>query len=626
MAAWISNYLPSLTAFDSGASVDKLQEVLDSIDVDGDGRVSMEELREAIQKSGGDDAEGVLLRRQLMVECYDTMLLKMEAAVEDILEATGKVVRLRKAEFALLKLLEHARDYMIAVLQSETGDRQLLQSIFGGDCLRITRTRAVLDGVQFSSMHDADMRPSTCRTACESIEQVLQDLGLGFALRQAQEAMKARMQALSECTTDGFDGAANLHGGVPPVEGVALAAEASGSHPAAGAGAPIASASNGYASAPGPATDKAKRPRHRWNGELSPEAMDRIIEQLEMDVRRATNAGELSMVKRQKVEFDLLQSIESARDFMLAVLVDESNNRKLLRDIFGGDCTRVPRVVAALDAVQLSEMHAGDKRPAGCREACDSIKQVLEDVGFADQLRQAQAAMNRRMARIATVKSVKPQPGQRASLLQNVEEDEEELEPVEPCTGVMGSLASFVKSSSSSANGASTTQSTGYEASPSNGQAAVAARPSAFSTGSPDPQEADTNGRTEAVVEKPEDVVMQPAEREAPRQKTVYDTIDNIPTPPSSDDEGVVADDGRKQLEETIGAKEKQKKATKAKVKAKPKATANANANTGSSGKDNGAFGKPPKKDGGGPKTRIQLGGIQVTVGATAKGKLLHHY
>eukprot|EP00929_Paragymnodinium_shiwhaense_P054659 TRINITY_DN27407_c0_g1_i6.p2 TRINITY_DN27407_c0_g1~~TRINITY_DN27407_c0_g1_i6.p2 ORF type:complete len:158 (+),score=46.67 TRINITY_DN27407_c0_g1_i6:310-783(+) len=157
---------------------------------------------------------------------------------------------------------------------------------------------------------------------------------------------------------------------------------------------------------------------------------------------------------------------------------------------------------------------------------------------------------------------------------------------------------------------------------------------------------------------------MQPAEREAPRQKTVYDTIDNIPTPPSSDDEGVVADDGRngdledeaaiqpeqpvkpipivrrqsrvatmdpadflkKQLEETIGAKEKQKKATKAKVKAKPKATANANANTGSSGKDNGAFGKPPKKDGGGPKTRIQLGGIQVTVGATAKGKLLHHY
>lgn len=117
--------------------------------------------------------------------------------------------------------------------------------------------------------------------------------------------------------------------------------------------------------------------------------MDNILERMEEARIRLTEAKG-SIVRRPQTELDLLRYMEDARDLMTAVLRDDSRDRGTLRQIFGGDCTRVSRVRAVLEAVSLSEMNACDQRAPGCLRACESIEQVLRGLGLDNALRDAQ--------------------------------------------------------------------------------------------------------------------------------------------------------------------------------------------------------------------------------------------
>eukprot|EP00927_Polykrikos_kofoidii_P023598 TRINITY_DN21689_c0_g1_i1.p1 TRINITY_DN21689_c0_g1~~TRINITY_DN21689_c0_g1_i1.p1 ORF type:complete len:868 (-),score=191.57 TRINITY_DN21689_c0_g1_i1:39-2507(-) len=99
------------------------------------------------------------------------------------------------------------RDVMMEVLRIESGrnsgGRQLLLEIFAGECRRVARARALLEVVLLlksqqclAEKNDGDQRPQGGVSACESVEQVLRDLGLTYALKRAQEQERERVSNL----------------------------------------------------------------------------------------------------------------------------------------------------------------------------------------------------------------------------------------------------------------------------------------------------------------------------------------------------------------------------------------------------------------------------------------------
>jgi len=121
----------------------------------------------------------------------DDILCKMESTSAKVeLYKTSKV-KLPMAELDYLKTLEDARDFMTMMVTKTSENRQQLADIFGGDCSRIARIRTVLDEVVLSDMNCQDQRVRTCTEACETIEKVLEDMGLGWCLKKAQSEEKA---------------------------------------------------------------------------------------------------------------------------------------------------------------------------------------------------------------------------------------------------------------------------------------------------------------------------------------------------------------------------------------------------------------------------------------------------
>merc|ERR550525_1131808 len=74
-------------------------------------------------------------------------------------------------------------------------DRNMLAAVFGGDCMRISRINAVLEAVKMSEMNAADQRLAGARGQCDSVEKVLEDMGLGLALRQALDKQKQKLKS-----------------------------------------------------------------------------------------------------------------------------------------------------------------------------------------------------------------------------------------------------------------------------------------------------------------------------------------------------------------------------------------------------------------------------------------------
>ena len=128
---------------------------------------------------------------ELTPEFIDNVVKKMNAAVDSLLCATGTVQR-AKAEIELLQQVELAQKFMIAILWEST-DRSSLQEIFGGDLARVCRVRAVLEQLQLEKLSTGGQRLSQCLLACQSIQDVLADLGFANALRKMQEEQSKAM-------------------------------------------------------------------------------------------------------------------------------------------------------------------------------------------------------------------------------------------------------------------------------------------------------------------------------------------------------------------------------------------------------------------------------------------------
>eukprot|EP00928_Gymnodinium_smaydae_P080512 TRINITY_DN64197_c0_g1_i1.p1 TRINITY_DN64197_c0_g1~~TRINITY_DN64197_c0_g1_i1.p1 ORF type:complete len:703 (-),score=144.38 TRINITY_DN64197_c0_g1_i1:61-2169(-) len=125
----------------------------------------------------------------------DGHLRGLERSLLHLDASRGKAVKLQRAELDILDGLGAARDLMMVVLQNGGSSRAALKSSFGGDCVRISRVRAVLDSMKLSDSSAADFRVLSCRRACEAVEQVLADLGFAWTLQQARLREAAALAA-----------------------------------------------------------------------------------------------------------------------------------------------------------------------------------------------------------------------------------------------------------------------------------------------------------------------------------------------------------------------------------------------------------------------------------------------
>ncbi|CAE7356164.1 unnamed protein product [Symbiodinium natans] len=125
----------------------------------------------------------------------DHILQMMEVAWRQVNTARGSTVKLANPEHNLLVSLECARDFMLGVLTEPDPGRQRLAEIFGGDCSRVARVRAILDGATLSHRNCADDRISSCMNAVKSVEAVLKkDCGVGRRLSEAQRKEFMRLR------------------------------------------------------------------------------------------------------------------------------------------------------------------------------------------------------------------------------------------------------------------------------------------------------------------------------------------------------------------------------------------------------------------------------------------------
>lgn len=129
---------------------------------------------------------------------FDVLLAEAVVALSQLLASQGGYVKAAKAELHVLGEFACMRDFMHEVLEKYS-DRQRMMEIFGGDCIRIARVRALCEAAQATL---ADQRLATCLAACVSIESVLVDLGLGERLRAAQARERLAMAAYDDGTLD----------------------------------------------------------------------------------------------------------------------------------------------------------------------------------------------------------------------------------------------------------------------------------------------------------------------------------------------------------------------------------------------------------------------------------------
>lgn len=137
--------------------------------------------------SGNDEAQA-----------FDAILRSLEgslAKADAQQNAAVASVKFQGIVVDLFTQLEAARSLMMQVLQSENVKRTVLQHVFGGDCVRISRARAVVEtALQMDYGTGRNQMAEECLRACESVEQVLGDLGLGFSLRKAQVQERELLQ------------------------------------------------------------------------------------------------------------------------------------------------------------------------------------------------------------------------------------------------------------------------------------------------------------------------------------------------------------------------------------------------------------------------------------------------
>jgi len=146
-----------------------------------------------------------MVAQDLTASVIDEELSKLVSTLNLVDASQGTRVQLIEAELDLLEHMEKIRDFMTEALK-DTKDRTVLLEIFGGDCSRIARIRAVCEAVIFSDKNAGDQRLKTCLSTCESVETVILDLGFADELKKAQEKEKQELQGEEDDIPDAVYG------------------------------------------------------------------------------------------------------------------------------------------------------------------------------------------------------------------------------------------------------------------------------------------------------------------------------------------------------------------------------------------------------------------------------------
>jgi hypothetical protein len=135
-------------------------------------------------------------------KCEDLVAM-LESALQKVNAAANLGhVKVQRTEANLFGLLPEVRDIMLKALQDTSDtDRARLIMLFGGDCTRLVRIRAVLDAMSYSVKAVAEDKRaketfSTCVRALESVEAVLKDLGQGKT--KGEESDRTKETALCQ--------------------------------------------------------------------------------------------------------------------------------------------------------------------------------------------------------------------------------------------------------------------------------------------------------------------------------------------------------------------------------------------------------------------------------------------
>lgn len=236
------------------------------------------------------------------MEAFDKVTTAMEAALERVFAFKDSRVKLPKAELDLLKTFEDARDMMNDMLKKTSGDRQKLADFFGGDCTRIGRVQVCLDNAdgELSAMNADDQRLKTAREACNSVEKVLDDMGLGFKLQEAikEEVVIVERRRTSIDVSAVAMAAAAFQADESQSLAMQMAALAMAEAEAAPAEAPPAPAP-----APAPAAEapkKVNRVEAEWQGKVTEDLIERILactvpEELQAFAEEVTAAKQAKM-------------------------------------------------------------------------------------------------------------------------------------------------------------------------------------------------------------------------------------------------------------------------------------------------------------------------------------------
>lgn len=122
----------------------------------------------------------------------DELLQQIKQSHNDIAAHKSSMVKLRAHEIDMLRHMESFRDSVRATLKGSSSEdgRGKLNACFGGDCVRIATFRAIIDATTFSTMNACDKRIPDSSDACEEMEGVLKDMGLGRTLEKEKEKMR----------------------------------------------------------------------------------------------------------------------------------------------------------------------------------------------------------------------------------------------------------------------------------------------------------------------------------------------------------------------------------------------------------------------------------------------------
>jgi len=102
-------------------------------------------------------------------------------------------------------------------------------------------------------------------------------------------------------------------------------------------------------------------------------------------------AAKGSVVKLQNAELETLALLQDVESTLVKALDPSDENREALLSVFGGDCSRISRLLQFISATTLSDEHASDTRFTQCQISLRAIENIIREKGQGEALEAAQA-------------------------------------------------------------------------------------------------------------------------------------------------------------------------------------------------------------------------------------------